>query len=77
MAGKLEASDWIWRDGEFLKWEDTTVHLLSLAVQFGISQLKEYAVTIHLRDHAFSAWTLTSKDLLTPVRSIAWCQTTL
>ena len=40
MAGKLEASEWIWRDGEFVKWEEATVHLLSLAVQFGVSQFE-------------------------------------
>ena len=37
MAGKLESSEWVWRDGEFVRWEDATVHLLSLAVQFGSS----------------------------------------
>lgn len=37
MSGKLEGSDWIWRDGEFVAWADTTVHVLSLAVQFGSS----------------------------------------
>ena len=37
MAGKLEGSDWIWSDGKFVRWEDATVHLLSLAVQFGSS----------------------------------------
>ncbi len=37
MSGRLQGSDWIWRDGEFIAWADTTVHLLSLAVQFGSS----------------------------------------
>jgi len=37
MAGKLEGSDWIWSDGKFVRWENATVHLLSLAVQFGSS----------------------------------------
>lgn len=37
MAGKLEGSDWIWSDGKFIQWENATVHLLSLAVQFGSS----------------------------------------
>ena len=22
MAGKLEGSPWIWKDGEFIRWED-------------------------------------------------------
>ena len=37
MAGKLEGSTWIWKDGEFIRWEDATVHILSLAVQFASS----------------------------------------
>ena len=37
MAGKLEGSSWIWKDGEFVRWEDATVHVLSLAVQFAAS----------------------------------------
>ena len=30
-------ADWIWRDGEFVRWEDANLHLLSTAVQFGTS----------------------------------------
>ena len=37
MAGKLEGSTWIWKDGEVIRWEDANVHILSLAVQFGSS----------------------------------------
>ena len=37
MAGKLEGSPWIWKDGEFVRWEDANVHILSLAVQFAAS----------------------------------------
>lgn len=37
MAGKLEGSSWIWKDGEFIRWEDATVHVMSLAVQFAAS----------------------------------------
>ena len=37
MSGKLEGSPWIWKDGEFIRWEDANVHILSLAVQFGSS----------------------------------------
>ena len=37
MAGKLEGSPWIWKDGEFIRWEDATVHVMSLAVQFAAS----------------------------------------
>ena len=37
MSGKLEGSPWIWKDGEFVRWEEANVHILSLAVQFGSS----------------------------------------
>ncbi len=37
MSGRLEGSEWVWKDGEFIRWEDATVHVLSLAVQFGSS----------------------------------------
>lgn len=33
----LQGSDWIWKDGEFIRWEDANVHILSTAVQFGSS----------------------------------------
>lgn len=37
MALELQESEFIWKDGEFIAWEDAQVHLLSLAVQFGVS----------------------------------------
>ena len=40
MSGKLVQSEFIWRDGEFIRWEDATVHLLSTAVQFGTSMFE-------------------------------------
>ncbi len=33
----LTAAEWIWKDGEFVAWQDAQVHLLSVAVQFGSS----------------------------------------
>jgi branched-chain amino acid aminotransferase len=33
----LVASDWIWRDGEFIPWQDAQIHILTVAVQFGSS----------------------------------------
>ena len=30
-------AEWIWKDGEFIKWHDAQLHLLSTAVQFGTS----------------------------------------
>ena len=37
MSTKLTATDWIWRDGEFVRWEDATVHVLSHSMQYGSS----------------------------------------
>ncbi len=36
-SATLTESEWIWKDGEVIRWHDATVHLLSLAVQFGSS----------------------------------------
>lgn len=32
---KIGESEWIWRDGEFIKWDDAQVHVLAHSVQFG------------------------------------------
>jgi branched-chain amino acid aminotransferase len=32
---KLTATQWIWRDGEFIPWADATMHVLSHSMQFG------------------------------------------
>lgn len=37
MAAKITESEWIWKDGEVIPWADATVHIMSLAVQFGTS----------------------------------------
>jgi branched-chain amino acid aminotransferase len=37
MSTQMKESDWIWRDGEFVRWQDAQIHVLSLAVQFGSS----------------------------------------
>lgn len=34
---KLNSTEWIWRDGEFIRWQDATVHVLSHSMQFGSS----------------------------------------
>ncbi len=36
MAPIAEA-DWIWKEGEFIRWQDARVHVLSTAVQYGTS----------------------------------------
>ncbi len=33
----LKGSDWIWKDGKFVAWDDAKIHILSTAVQFGAS----------------------------------------
>ena len=32
---KLTATDWIWRDGEFVRWDDANLHVLSHSMQYG------------------------------------------
>jgi branched-chain amino acid aminotransferase len=32
---KIGETQWIWRDGEFIRWADATVHVLSHSMQFG------------------------------------------
>lgn len=34
---KLTETEWIWRDGEFVRWQDATVHVLAHSMQFGSS----------------------------------------
>lgn len=34
---QIPATEWIWKDGEWIRWPDATVHLLSHAIQFGSS----------------------------------------
>jgi branched-chain amino acid aminotransferase len=34
---RLTETDWIWRDGEFIKWKDATIHVLAHSMQFGSS----------------------------------------
>lgn len=37
MSTRLIEAEYIWRDGEMVLWRDATLHVLSLAVQFGSS----------------------------------------
>jgi branched-chain amino acid aminotransferase len=34
---QIAATEWIWRDGEFIPWADANVHVLSHSMQFGSS----------------------------------------
>ena len=37
MATGFEKTDWVWRDGELVRWEDATIHVLSHVVHYGSS----------------------------------------
>jgi branched-chain amino acid aminotransferase len=36
-VSKLQEAEWIWMDGELVQWHEAKIHVLSLAVQFGLS----------------------------------------
>lgn len=37
MASGFEPTEWIWRNGELIRWEDATIHVLSHVVHYGSS----------------------------------------
>src|ERR1041385_3646302 len=37
LMAKITETGWIWRDGEFVRWQDATVHVLAHSLQFGSS----------------------------------------
>ena len=37
MSTQMVEAEWIWKDGEFVRWHDANLHMLSIAVQFGSS----------------------------------------
>jgi len=37
MASGFEATEWIWRNGEMIRWEDATIHVLSHVIHYGSS----------------------------------------
>ena len=37
MSNKITETEWIWRDGEWIRWQDATVHILCHSLQFGSS----------------------------------------
>ncbi|HEX2092559.1 MAG TPA: branched-chain amino acid transaminase [Longimicrobiaceae bacterium] len=37
MSNRINETEWIWRDGEFIRWWDATVHILCHSLQFGSS----------------------------------------
>ena len=59
MGAAPATSDWIWKDGEFIAWEDAQLHLLAHAVQFGTSlfegircyETPEGPAVFRLREH--------------------------
>jgi branched-chain amino acid aminotransferase len=59
VAHKIQESEWIWYDGEFIPWHEAKVHIMSAAVTFGSSVfegIRCYATqdgpaVFRLRDH--------------------------
>lgn len=59
MGAAPATSDWIWKDGEFIAWDDAQLHLLAHAVQFGTSlfegircyETPEGPAVFRLREH--------------------------
>jgi branched-chain amino acid aminotransferase len=37
MGARITETDWIWKDGDYIRWDEARVHVMSLAVQFGNS----------------------------------------
>jgi branched-chain amino acid aminotransferase len=37
MSAQFETTEWIWRDGEFIRWESATLHVMSHVVHYGSS----------------------------------------
>ena len=37
MSTTINETEWIWHEGDFVRWQDATLHVLSTAVQFGSS----------------------------------------
>ncbi len=37
MSASFEATEWVWRDGEFVPWEEATLHAMSHVVHYGSS----------------------------------------
>ena len=59
MASIFEPTEWIWRNGEMVRWEDATIHVLSHVVHYGSSVfegIRSYktpdgAAIFRLREH--------------------------
>ena len=64
--------DVVWHDGEFIKWNDARVHVMSHVFTTAPASLKASDVTPPNRDQPFSACANTCSDFSTPQRSIAW-----
>jgi branched-chain amino acid aminotransferase len=37
MSAQFETTEWIWRDGEFIRWESATLHVMSHVIHYGSS----------------------------------------
>lgn len=52
----IREAEWIWRDGEVIRWHDANVHLLSTAVQFGASVFEGVRCYATARGPALFRW---------------------
>jgi branched-chain amino acid aminotransferase len=60
MASGFEPTSWIWRNGEMIRWEDATIHVLSHVVHYGSSVFEgirayktpDGPAVFRLREHA-------------------------
>ncbi len=59
MTATFPRTDWIWRDGEFIRWDDARIHVMSHVVHYGSSifeGIRSYATergpaVLRLQDH--------------------------
>lgn len=78
-TGKLQGSPWIWKDGDYVRWEDATVHVMSLAVQFAASvfegircyETPDGPAVFRLHDHLKRLMTSSRTYRMQPAHTIA------
>ncbi len=64
-------ADYIWFNGEMVRWEDAKVHVMSHALHYGTSVLKASVATTRTKDRLYSAIVSICSVCMTPPKSIA------
>ncbi len=64
-------ADYIWFNGEMVRWEDAKVHVMSHALHYGASVLKASVATTRTKDRLYSAIVSICSVFMTPPKSIA------